>query len=210
MNLQFFGGRGASSSSGGFNYSITTGKGNTYKVQKKTKEFIEESKKQDIDVFILDDTRENILGERKSFYQKYQDGVANENNFFINTIGEFEQIKTRPRRQPDYVSRTRDGKVSSEYWYTEEGVIRGSNHWGANVASCDWFLGNQKTSMHGKKQYGKIKWSDFVQKTEVVYSNQFAKKANKGKAILSSFKNVSGSIKGGGGTSLLKVKGYTY
>ena len=73
------------------------------------------------------------------FYKPFQDGVANEHNFMENTLGVFDQVARRPRKAPDYVSRNKYTKeISSEYWYTEDGVIRGSKHWGKGVASCSW------------------------------------------------------------------------
>ena len=97
-----------------------------------------------------------------------------------NTAAEFKERKTRPGRKPDYVSRNkRTGEVSSEYWYTKDGVIRGSNHWGPEVGSCDWALDgitgakgrdvfNPGSELYvgSSKRYGKAKWSDFTQKTE--------------------------------------------
>lgn len=97
-----------------------------------------------------------------------------------NTAAEFKERKTRPGRKPDYVSRNkRTGEVSSEYWYTKDGVIRGSNHWGPEVGSCDWALDgitgakgrdvfNPGSELYvgSSKRYGQAKWSDFTQKTE--------------------------------------------
>ena len=59
-------------------------------------------------------------------------------NFHLCTIALFTPIAT-PSREADYVSKTPWGEVSSRYWYTEDGVIRESNHWG-RVASCRWNL----------------------------------------------------------------------
>ena len=104
-------------------------------------------------------------------YSKYQKGKANKENFFYNTIAKFEPLKSRPRRSPDYVSRNRyDGKVSSEYWYTKDGVIRGSDHWGEEVASCDWYYGDSYgfASRKGSKRYGFAKWEDIIYKTGVI------------------------------------------
>ena len=28
----------------------------------------------------------------------------------------------------------------SDYWYGESGVVCYSDHWGSEVASCDWYL----------------------------------------------------------------------
>lgn len=59
-------------------------------------------------------------------------------NFHKNTIGRFTIVET-PKGTPDYISKTTWGEISSIYYYTNEGVIRLSNHWG-NVASCQWNL----------------------------------------------------------------------
>lgn len=98
-------------------------------------------------------------------YSKYQDGVADKDNIYYNTIAVFTPRKTRPSGKPDFVSKTRDGKVSSEYWYTDKGVIRGSNHWGRDVASCDWYLDGELgrvANRQGNKEYGFCKWEDFL------------------------------------------------
>ena len=200
------GGRGASS--GGlkhntFNQTIQFGSGeysSTYKTNDITKEFFEDRKKHSAMLW-ADDKKSTILGDVRQFYSKYQDGQANKENYFVNTIAEFEKEKGRPKRKPDYVSYTRDGKVSSEYWYGNDGVIRGSKHWGTGVASCDWYIKGQGTDMHGKKQYAKAKWSDFTQKTQVATNKET------GKAIISTFKNTIGGEKKGGGSSAPIVKG---
>ena len=170
--------------------TIEIGYGNNkekYKTDKLTKQFSDEGKSRSAEISLAS-TKSEILKLAKDFYSKYQSGTANENNFFINTIAEFKET-SRPRRKPDYVSRTRNGSVSSEYWYTEDGVIRGSKHWGAGVASCDWFLEDMGTEMNTNKLYGEAKWGDFVQKTEIV--------TNDGEATISTFDNTVGGKKGG-------------
>ena len=125
----------------------------------------------------------------KDFYSKYQKGTASKDNYYFDTMAEFDPMKSRPRRQPDYVSRDRNGKVSSEYWYTEDGVIRGSDHWGEGVASCDWSLkgvtsGSRPLEIeHTGKKYGKAKWEDFVHKPTVAEIN--------GEKVMSGFHNMS-------------------
>lgn len=114
--------------------------------------------------------------EAIKLYSKYQEGTADKTSFFHNTIAIYQETR-RPRRPPDHVSYDRNGKVSSEYWYTENAVIRGSNHWGTGVASCDWALARKDgTSVWGKrgndvsqtaKLYGKSEWSDFLLKPQI-------------------------------------------
>lgn len=210
MNLQLFGGRGSSSGRAGgvgkrntFNQTIQIGFGKnsrTYKTNEITKEFSEERKK-NAGMLAMADKKSEILGEIRQFYSKYQEGQANKENYFVNTIAEFESEKGRPKRKPDYVSYTRDGKVSSEYWYGNDGVIRGSKHWGTGVASCDWYIKGQGTDMHGHKQYAKAKWSDFTQKTQIATNKET------GKALMSTFKNTIGGRKQGLGMSETIVEG---
>ena len=59
-------------------------------------------------------------------------------NFHLSTYGRFTVVET-PSRKADYISYTTWGHISSIYHYTEEGVIRTSDHWGG-VASCQWNL----------------------------------------------------------------------
>lgn len=110
--------------------------------------------------------------KRYNIYSKYQNGIANKDNFFSNSIATFEPIKYRPKRPPDYVSFGKYGQKSSEYWYTDDSVIRGSDHWGNGVASCDWRMKGvqlkEDTVVHTSKIYGKVKFKDIKFKTKVV------------------------------------------
>jgi hypothetical protein len=57
----------------------------------------------------------------------------------------------------------------SYYVYTAEGVYRHSNHWGAGIASCDWYLGgydaafdtNSSDLQVGAYTTGFCAWADF-------------------------------------------------
>ena len=167
------------------------GGGQEYKATEEAYRFWEESRRADLWKYD-DSSRKDMLGPVMAFYKKYQHGVADKNTFFGNTIAVF-QPAYRPKRAPDYISRTREGDVSSEYWYTADGVIRGSSHWG-EVSSCNWFLSGRYT---GKKQYGKASWTDFVQKADIVIQD--------GKAVLSSFDNTVGIEKRGHGFASFKV-----
>lgn len=52
----------------------------------------------------------------------------NKENFYIGSKAIFKGCR-RPKRDPDYISYNEYGVVSSEYWYTTEGVYRDSRHW---------------------------------------------------------------------------------
>lgn len=101
-------------------------------------------------------------------YSKYQKGVANENNFYINTMANFAEVE-KPGREPDYISYNRNFEISSMYWYTKEGVIRGSDHWGKGVASCDWFLNNNvgKLVVGENRQYGFANGMNLLKNTDI-------------------------------------------
>ena len=60
-------------------------------------------------------------------------------NFFTSSKSIF--VECNKMEVPaDYISLDKKtGKVSSKYWYTNEGVVRESDHWG-EVASCIWVL----------------------------------------------------------------------
>lgn len=170
-----------------------------YKTDERTQKFFEERRKIAGPLAMAETKKEKFdLVDR--FYSKYQEGTANKDNFFVNTIAEFKETSGRPRKQPDYVSYTRDGKVSSEYWYTKDGVIRGSTHWGTGIASCDWYMEGVGTNMHTKKLYGKANWSDFIQKPDIVTSGD--------KAVMSTFANTKGGRKLGYGISKPVVEGF--
>lgn len=116
----------------------------------------------------------NEFIEKAQDLKPYQKGKADQNNFFINTIAKFNEIKGIPkdidREEPDHTSFTRDGEISSEYWYTKDGVYRRSNHWGCGVASCDWLLDTQETTdmEKGDRKWGFCKWENFIHKAKAV------------------------------------------
>ena len=66
--------------------------------------------------------------------------MYNSENFYMGTEAHWNDAEA-PEREADYVSDS-----GSAYWYTECGVFRKSNHWGYEVASCDWFLGYDESS----------------------------------------------------------------
>lgn len=150
-----------------------------------------------------DEFYEKLFDIDAKLYSKYQDGVANKENFFYNTMGNWESRKKRPNGEADYTSyaydrRTGKSKVSSQYWYTKEGVYRKSDHWGSNVASCDWILdgvGKSKLKKFSKPVVGFIKWENLINKTKRVTINN--------DTFLTTFKNTVGK-------STYKRKGKTY
>lgn len=60
--------------------------------------------------------------------------------FYKSTKADFASCD-RPDREPDYVSAS-----GSAYWYGDDGVVRASTHWGAKIASCDWYLDGEALS----------------------------------------------------------------
>lgn len=75
-------------------------------------------------------------------------------NFHLNTVANFTKIDSAPSRKPDFRSDS-----GSMYWYEGGTVIRESNHWGASIASCAWFLENKWCSEWG---VGECNVNDFI------------------------------------------------
>lgn len=126
------------------------------------------------------------FSKAKELYQRYQSGIANKNNFYVNTLADFKEISKRPKGKPDYVSyyfdKTGKRKISSEYWYNENGVVRGSDHWGEGISSCDWYLDGKVRK--GYKRYGEARWEEFTLQTKTVQYD--------GKEFLTAFDNSYG------------------
>lgn len=127
-----------------------------------------------------------LFSKAKELYQRYQSGIANKNNFYVNTLADFKEISKRPKGKPDYVSyyfdKTGKRKISSEYWYNENGVVRGSDHWGEGISSCDWYLDGK--ARKGYKRYGEARWEEFTLQTKTVQYD--------GKEFLTAFDNSYG------------------
>lgn len=152
------------------------------------------------------DFANDYIESMKRVFAPFQKGVANKDNFFWRTYAIFKERKTRPRRKPDYVRYDRYGKISSEYWYTDKGVIRGSNHWGCYIASCNWVYEGLKSSTSGCKEtykiYGFAKWEDFVQ--DPIFMD-----TEDGEFIVTNFENTIGKEKVEiDGTVYIKMDGY--
>jgi uncharacterized coiled-coil protein SlyX len=114
---------------------------------------------------------------RYNLASEFAQETANEENFFMNSIGYWQSVPKRPRGEPSHVSyNRRTGKKSSEYWYTAEGVIRGSDHWGADVASCSWFIEGRRYGREGvtvgRREYAFISWEDLKPKGLISFNRQ--------------------------------------
>lgn len=82
--------------------------------------------------------------------------IINKNNYFNYTYVDFQSVQ-KPERKPDFISES-----GSEYWYTEKGVYRYSDHWN-EVGTCIWKINN------GFKEYstGFASWEDFLATTPI-------------------------------------------
>lgn len=83
----------------------------------------------------------------------------NSRNYFMGTTANW-KAASRPNRKPDYTSHS-----GSDYWYTETGVIRYSDHWGSEIASCNWYLDGEEQSSFDDQdgwRYGYAAWNDFT------------------------------------------------
>lgn len=84
--------------------------------------------------------------------------MFNKDNFYMATTANFTKCNI-PTTECDYQSLS-----GSKYYYTNDGVIRVSNHWGYSIASCNWFLDNEcydAIDSYGKLYAGYCKFSDF-------------------------------------------------
>ena len=96
----------------------------------------------------------------------------NRDNFYKFTDGHFTPCAI-PDRAPDYRS------ADSSYWYSDEGVVRQSDHWGRGIASCTWTLGDEPLApCYRNKGLGQrsgfIPWGDFRDPERTVkVSHQF-------------------------------------
>ncbi|MGI5173132.1 hypothetical protein H0R92_05975 [Treponema sp. OMZ 840] len=97
--------------------------------------------------------------------ESIEDGKQiNRNNFYTSSYADWHEVTNAPDRKPDFKSRS-----GSEYWYSDEGVYRRSDHWG-NVASCKWPLDGQQ--IQGTVKVGFSTWGDFYDMTRPFKSAQ--------------------------------------
>lgn len=137
------------------------------------KQLIEKYKEKNIEDIKIYGKAHEFFKTSRSFYEDLQDGIADENSFFDNTITLYEEVD-QPKRKPDYTSDS-----GSQYWYSKKGVIRGSNHWGIAVANCDWALKRKNgRTVYGYNHkcftkftyylYGFSNWKDFIFKGKII------------------------------------------
>lgn len=120
------------------------------------------------------------------------EGIVNRNekinrdNFFRDTNANFVSAE-KPDRPADYVSSS-----GSAYWYEDGGVYRSSDHWGSNIASCNWYLDGENISSWDDEKgerTGFAKWSDFTSNVSWRYQARMAQlrqaidEYEKGKAV---------------------------
>lgn len=182
---------GNGGSSGGGSGTITMNR-------KEKREFDE--KERDVRDKARDMTDKEAFKSVKSFYDNYQDGTASKDTFFFDTMAEFNEVSERPSGEPDYTSAS-----GSEYWYSETGVIRGSNHWGDQVASCSWALVGKDAEYYGnsfdsssEQKYGKANWDSFTKYSKPIYIGEDT-------FVMTSFNNekVRGELEYEGNTYLI-------
>ncbi|MCR4854846.1 MAG: hypothetical protein K5908_01640 [Erysipelotrichaceae bacterium] len=163
-------------------------------------ELITQLKERDINEEVSFSKGGKYFKSARKFYKGLQDGKASEINFFENTIVLFDECE-RPDREPDFGSPS-----GSCYWYSEEGVIRGSDHWGCGVGNCDWALKTRKgetvyghywkyTRNFARPRFGFAKWEDFLFKARLIEIG--------GKEVVTTFNNTVGR-------DLIGVEGKTY
>ena len=152
----------------------------------------------------------NYIKGQKEKIEPYQKGIANKDTFFHTTIAEFQPVD-KPQGEPDYISKDDLGtETGSKYWYTKDGVIRGSDHWGKGISSCDWGLKGEElktndiTLMYDKSgnkttKYGFAKWQYFSQKPTTLRLD--------GKEIISNFDNFKGIM---GNWAIYKINNKYY
>ena len=92
----------------------------------------------------------------------------NKDNYFKDTYAQWTEVteKDLPKANPDYKSAS-----GSEYWYTDKGVYRKSNHWG-KVASCRWYLNDNVIQNETVYQIG---YADFNNFQKMMYNSNMEK-----------------------------------
>ena len=114
------------------------------------------------------------------------------------------EIEFVTNNKPNYVSAS-----GSAYWYKGQNVYRVSNHWGADVASCNWgyegcgtvgMFGSQKETLVGKcalKDFmpnGEVKSLEIGDKIDLIAYDE-NKQYRRFKGFVSKIENLTKEIK---------------
>lgn len=88
-------------------------------------------------------------------------------NFFKHTFCEFQKVETSFFNENKFHFKS---KANSQYFYTDKGVYRYSNHWG-RVANCRWRLLSDEKIKNQNFYVGFAKWTDFysLNETEKIF-----------------------------------------
>ena len=81
----------------------------------------------------------------------------NKSNFFKHTFCEFRKVESSFFKENKFHFKS---KAGSQYFYTEKGVYRYSNHWG-RVANCRWRLFSDEKIKSQNFYVGFAKWCNF-------------------------------------------------
>lgn len=100
--------------------------------------------------FIIKETNRAINNDLPKIINRMR--KYDKDNFYFYTKANFKEIEI-PIGNPDYTSNS-----GSQYYYSENGIIRVSNHWGYSIASCEWLL-NKSCSSELKAGY--CDWNAF-------------------------------------------------
>lgn len=117
-------------------------------------------------VGVLETCKKGSLMLRKEWFYlpDYQSGIivvaGKQQRSFAYTYANWREVPSLPRemeyREPDFVSRS-----GSQYWYTNSGVYRKSDHWGRRIGTCEWYIDgcsyDELVSI-----IGYCRWDDFV------------------------------------------------
>lgn len=86
----------------------------------------------------------------------------NKLNFHKHTFCEFREVS---KQEIEKLKLSFSSKSGSQYYFTENGVYRVSNHWG-RAANCRWRLLSNEKKVNQHKRIGYANWIDFYPNNE--------------------------------------------
>ena len=93
----------------------------------------------------------------------------NKDNFHESTLANWkEQDKKEAKKFIDYNNPDFSSPSGSDYFYTDKGVYRLSDHWGINIRSCSWLLDFEERQSK-KLLLGFCLFSDFYDSNPIRY-----------------------------------------